>query len=238
MSKNTFRTKDSSGNKYKLITLDLGELSDDSDSSPRYEEMDLEVAGWEKPPPFDESLTVDIRLDDAPRNKYSNGKIYKIFDKNDDKQFYIGSTCDPILTRFEEHKRHSKIYTMRKLYAYFNNINVGWDRACIILLQNFKCSTLTELLQREGLFIRKYRAPLNSQKMTFMNDEQKKNYSKSYNDLGKRKDLRRVAVNPRRRKFYPKVVYEPAKEITTIDEARAEVFALNDLLFKSIMSSK
>jgi hypothetical protein len=233
---------------YEQVDLDKDDLSDDyiriandqiinnwsnrSKNSPDAEEVDLAVADWgPPPPPFDESPTVDIRQFGSPVNKYSNGKIYKIFDKKDAAKFYIGSTCDSLTKRFDEHKAHAKKYVDRKVYAYFND--VGWSRSDIVLLQNYICSSEPELLEREGLFIRKYRAPLNSLKFIAVSAD-----DKSFGYFLKRTRKRTGKSRnhpPRPRNVQPSVV---PPSIKTIDEARAAVFALNDLMFKYVMSSK
>ena len=57
-------------------------------------------------------------------NKYSNGKIYIIFDNTDETYYYIGSTILSLLRRLQYHKySHAKEHPEQKVYKHFNSIN-------------------------------------------------------------------------------------------------------------------
>jgi gas vesicle protein len=90
-------------------------------------------------------------------NKYQNGKIYTIRNKNDETLIYIGSTVQPLHKRYYEHKQNAynekcKDYKML-LYQKIretNNIN-DWY---IELYENFPCNNKEQLNKREGEIIR------------------------------------------------------------------------------------
>ena len=90
-------------------------------------------------------------------NKYQNGKIYTIRNKNDDTLIYVGSTVQQLHKRFYEHKIHaynekSKEYN-KLLYQKIretNNIN-DWY---IELYEDFPTDRKEQLNKREGEIIR------------------------------------------------------------------------------------
>ncbi len=87
------------------------------------------------------------------RQDFSKAKIYKITnDHNDD--VYVGSTCDTLVKRFSIHKSVSKreVYKDRALYKLINEI--GFNRFRIELIEDYPCSDLYQLRQREGYYIR------------------------------------------------------------------------------------
>ena len=84
---------------------------------------------------------------------YSNGKIYTIRCRTDDKLIYVGSTIQPLYKRFSGHKIDSKKekYMNVKLYVEVNN---DWSNWYIELYENYPCSCREELSKREGEIIR------------------------------------------------------------------------------------
>jgi len=90
-------------------------------------------------------------------NKYQNGKIYTIRNKNNDTLIYIGSTVQPLHKRFYAHKinaynEKSKEYNklLFQKIRETNNIN-DWY---IELYENFPCNNKEQLNKREGEIIR------------------------------------------------------------------------------------
>jgi len=79
-------------------------------------------------------------------NKYHNGKIYTIRSPHTDK-FYIGSTCNVLYKRFNQHKCFCKKNSS-------SMIIIDYGDAYIELLENFKCENKNELNKREGELIR------------------------------------------------------------------------------------
>lgn len=92
---------------------------------------------------------------------YQQGKIYKIVNDVDNKE-YVGSTCKPRLCqRWQEHKSASKgnRVTHYKLYQHMNTIGIEHFR--IELIESFQCNSKDELRAREGHFIKTLKPCLN-----------------------------------------------------------------------------
>ncbi len=84
---------------------------------------------------------------------FSKGKIYKITNDYND-EVYVGSTCNTLVKRFNQHKSHSKEeiriqYPLYKLMA-----EIGFDRFRIELIEAYPCDDKYQLRQREGKYIR------------------------------------------------------------------------------------
>ena len=87
-------------------------------------------------------------------NKYKNGKIYSIRNRNDDTLIYIGSTVLPLYKRFSYHKAASKVTENehRLLYKKMNELDI--NDFYIELFEDFPCERKEQLTQREGQIIR------------------------------------------------------------------------------------
>ncbi len=106
--------------------------------------------------------------------KYNNSLIYKIV--NDvNSEVYVGSTCQPILTRFNKHISHLKTESKkhRPLYKLMNEI--GKEKFYISLVEEYPCSNKSDLLTREGYWIREI-GTLNSNIAGRSNKEFLQNY--------------------------------------------------------------
>ena len=88
---------------------------------------------------------------------YSNGKIYKLINKIDDK-IYIGSTCAKLNVRFVAHKSKSKI---KPTPAHKHFIHIGFENVSIELIENYECKTKKELELRERHWINELKPKLN-----------------------------------------------------------------------------
>lgn len=88
---------------------------------------------------------------------YQNGKIYKIWNEENDK-VYIGSTTQPLYKRFSKHKEFATEGSQTKghyrLYKAMKEI--GKDLFHIELVEAFPCNNKDELTAREGVFIRQF----------------------------------------------------------------------------------
>ena len=96
------------------------------------------------------------------KNRYANGKIYKIW-SCDTERIYVGSTCDELHKRMYEHRKKCRTTYKRsnfKIYEEMNN--VGVDTFRIELIEEYPCGNRSELLKREGYWIRELKAALNS----------------------------------------------------------------------------
>ncbi len=85
---------------------------------------------------------------------YSNGKIYTIRCRTDDKKIYVGSTIQPLHKRFHQHKKDSKREKMYNLIKLYQEVNDDWSNWYIELYENYSCSCREELCKREGEIIR------------------------------------------------------------------------------------
>jgi hypothetical protein len=87
---------------------------------------------------------------------YSKGKIYKIWSPSQDIQ-YIGSTTQELSHRLGNHKKNFKLYYNKdsKYNNYYTSFEVlKCDDCRIDLLENYSCNDKTELLQKEGEYIK------------------------------------------------------------------------------------
>jgi len=122
---------------------------------------------------------------------YANGKIYKLVN-NVDNQEYVGSTCNPLHKRKDQHKRRSSANPERPVYKHLNGI--GWEHVEIILVENFPCTSKDELNKRERYWIEKLNPHLNRQIPTRSDKEYRNSHkekSKSYRETH-REELREV----------------------------------------------
>lgn len=114
---------------------------------------------------------------------YSKGKIYKIEING---QLYVGSTCQLLCQRRGNHVRKSIDYPNRKLYKCITE-NGGWDNVKLILIINFPCKSIEELLAEEDKYIKELKPELNSKNAVFdkeryviANKKRCKEYCKEY----------------------------------------------------------
>ena len=82
---------------------------------------------------------------------YQQGKIYKIVANG---QTYIGSTCEPNLSRrLAQHKNHYKSW-MRGKQNYVTSYRVLYeDNPEIFLIESYPCNSKDELVARERFYI-------------------------------------------------------------------------------------
>ena len=85
---------------------------------------------------------------------YKNGKIYCIRSHKTD-LIYIGSTCQPLYKRLNEHKKHYKAYIQngKNKYSSYKIYELD-DTPYIELIINYPCSSKNELNREEGVYIR------------------------------------------------------------------------------------
>ena len=129
-------------------------------------------------------------------NKYKNGKIYTIRNKNDNTLIYVGSTIGPLYKRFSQHKIDSKKpeNKNRQIYIKMNETNFNdFNDWYIELYEDYPCERREQLLQREGQVIREI-GTLNKQiagrtikEWAEDNKEQLKEYHKEWREDNKEK---------------------------------------------------
>ena len=83
---------------------------------------------------------------------YENGKVYKLISDHTDK-IYIGSTCQPLSKRKNQHKTNYKKYDDGKHHyiTSFELFKLG--NVDIILVENYPCKSKEELHARERYWI-------------------------------------------------------------------------------------
>ena len=91
-------------------------------------------------------------------NKYSKGKVYKLCNSVDDKE-YVGSTILSLPQRKAAHKTDAKKALKRPVCKHFNEI--GWTNVNIVLIENYPCSSMEELTARERKWIDQLKPVLN-----------------------------------------------------------------------------
>lgn len=126
-------------------------------------------------------------------NKYSNGKIYKLVNDVDAKE-YIGHTCLQLCKRLHKHKRDAKIQLERAVYKHLNEI--GFDKVKIILVENYPCKSIEELKARERYWIDELKPCLNTN-LPLRTDkdfrEENKEYYAQYNKEYREKNKDKLA---------------------------------------------
>ena len=91
-------------------------------------------------------------------DRYKNSKIYKLVNDVDD-QIYIGSTTTTLADRLSHHKKDARKCPARSVCKHLNE--VGWDKVCIVCLEEYPCENVTELHNRERYWIEKLQPQLN-----------------------------------------------------------------------------
>jgi hypothetical protein len=133
-------------------------------------------------------------------NKYKNGKIYTLRNKNDDSLIYVGSTVQPLYKRLSQHKIDSKRtkHENRLLFKKMNETDIINDWY-IELYEDCPCVRKEQLTQREGQVIREI-GTLNTriEGRTYKqyyedNNEKMKEQDKKYYEANKEKNQRRTS---------------------------------------------
>ena len=137
-------------------------------------------------------------------NKYKNGKIYTIRNKNNDTLIYVGSTIQPLHKRFHAHKNNAynekcKCYNIL-LYQKMRETNIeDWY---IELYEDLPTVRKEQLNKREGEIIREI-GSLNKQ----IAGRTKKEYQKVYNEANKEqkkeyREANKEAIKERKKEYY------------------------------------
>lgn len=80
-------------------------------------------------------------------NKYQNGKIYKVYNINDEKEFSIGSTYNALEQRFREHCNTARNGGPCLMYVRMRRRGIQNFR--IELIEEYPCNSQRELYRRE-----------------------------------------------------------------------------------------
>lgn len=93
--------------------------------------------------------------------KFQNGKIYFIGNFIDD-EIYIGSSCQSLQKRFQQHKDSMNSYKKNK-QLYVKMIELGIEHFYIEEIEKCPCNNLEELRKRERHYIKERQPTLNKQ---------------------------------------------------------------------------
>ena len=74
-------------------------------------------------------------------NKFKNGKIYTIRNRNDNSLIYVGSTVQPLYKRWDQHKRTLKNEKTNNILLYSKIQEFGIEKFYIELFENFNCNS-------------------------------------------------------------------------------------------------
>lgn len=85
-------------------------------------------------------------------NKYNEGKIYKLINKNTNELLYIGSTTLTLNLRMNAHRYDIK-NEISGTCAKMNELH-GYENIIIELIEDFNCETKKELYDREAYYIK------------------------------------------------------------------------------------
>ncbi len=159
------------------------------------------------------------------KNKYQNGKIYKIVNDVENLTYY-GSTIEKLCRRMSKHRADSKRFSKR--YEKFGNL---YD-CKIILIENYPCNNKEELIKRERFYIEnnkcinfeipgrtkkeyyhdnKEQIKLKNQEYKLLNKEKIKLLNKEYYQKNKEKILLRQKKYDEKNKEYKKQYYQKKK---------------------------
>jgi ATP-dependent Lon protease len=87
-------------------------------------------------------------------NKFKNGKIYTIRNRNDETLIYVGSTVQPLYKRFSQHKKDSISTRCENMLLYKKMNETDFNDWYIELYIDYPCERKEQLTQREGEIIR------------------------------------------------------------------------------------
>lgn len=167
------------------------------------------------------------------------GIIYKLYNKNDENIFYIGSSTQSLYNRTHEHKRKAKKGTT-KLYNYIRD-NEGIENFISEVIENVEVENIHELRKKEQDFIILLKPPLNSNNATvnikidqridkklyhkeYQQTEGYKNYQKEYQQTEAYKNYKKQYNNTEKHKEYIKI-YSSTKKIKDYHKSYREQHA-------------
>ena len=168
---------------------------------------------------------------------YKNAKIYKITDIGYNKM-YIGSTCQPLYKRFNDHKRKYKQWKSgktTKITSYDLFDEFGVDNCKIELIEECLCENRDQLHKKEGEHI-KNNVCVNKFIAGRTRQESIKEYNESHKDKIKERQKKYDEINKEhikeRRKNYRESNKDKIKEYresnkNIIKEQRKKYYELN-----------
>ena len=117
-------------------------------------------------------------------NKFKNGKIYTLRNKNDDTLIYVGSTIQPLYKRYASHKAKAKTAKDEKdknanMKLYIKMNETDYNDWYIELYEDFPCECKEQLNKREGEIIREIGTLNKNIPGTTIKEQDKKKYEKN-----------------------------------------------------------
>jgi dsDNA-binding SOS-regulon protein len=113
---------------------------------------------------------------------YSKGKIYKIVaDTDEEYKPYVGSSCQELSQRMTDHQRGYKRWKKNKgkhIRSYDLFDQFGVDKCKIILLEEYSCQNISQLLMKEREWFDKIECC--NQNKPFTSKEERVKYKKIY----------------------------------------------------------
>lgn len=149
------------------------DIDDDIDNTNDIDDIDDDIEDSEDMKDLDNSNDME-----DTNNKYENGKIYRLVCT--DGHYYYGSTTTTLSNRFGLHKHAIKNNKHGGHYFYFALVSI--DTISIELVEEYKCNSRKELLQKENEYIIAHKEDpfcLNTYK-SFQSEDDKKEYMKRY----------------------------------------------------------
>ena len=146
---------------------------------------------------------------------YSKSYIYKLCCKDVNiKEIYVGSTTN-MYVRKKSHKNdcNSDKSKRHNLYLYkFIRDYGGFDNWDMILIEEYNCDELKQLLKRERYWIDKLQSKLNTIKRPYVDEYEKKQTIKEYREKNKERIKEYRINNKERIKEYEREYREKNKE--------------------------
>ena len=160
-------------------------------------------------------------MENSSNKKFENGKIYFIGNYIDD-DIYIGSSCQPLNKRFQNHKDSINTYKKnRKLYVKMREL--GTEHFFIEEIEKCPCNSLQELRKRERYYIIERKPTLNKEiptrtkaEWTMDNRERKREMDRKYylktKEIHNQKSKEYRENNPEKMKEYKQKWYENKRD--------------------------
>jgi hypothetical protein len=145
-------------------------------------------------------------------NKFKNGKIYTIRNRNDETLIYVGSTVQSLYKRFSQHKKDSISTRCENMLIYKKMNETDFNDWYIELFEDCPCERKEILNKREGEIIRQI-GTLNKNipgRTIYEYNEDTKEQRKEYNEVYNVKNKDKILEQ---KKEYYKLNVDKIKDI-------------------------
>ncbi len=134
------------------------------------------------------------------KQKYAYGMIYKVVNKSDPDEFYIGSTKSKLRMRWDGHKGHARSNKIPSCQLHVRMREIGHENFQIVLLEEWPCDNRDQLRQREDHWITTLRPCLNKNRAFTSEEEKTASFKQYLEDNAERFTARRQAIYQESRK--------------------------------------